>query len=346
MVSHAIKRLILQRNQVSALRPQRKWIDWCFFHHREAIIGSIQGHIIEVSLSNLPLKPMRKTFVLIMVLLAVTGCTLKATYNRLDWVLGNYLERYVALTPAQEAQLKQRLTATLEWHRTTQLPVYASWLQNVKYDVHHGLTETQVEQHTLELLLYWRTLMIRFADDMAEMLPELSPAQRTELFASFADRNAEYEERYIKVSRQQQRDNYTERLEDSFDSWLGSLSDQQQQLIQTAALELQPIATQSLQMRQRWQQQLKRVLENHRDPATTRAAMQTLFANTESLRSVTYRHMLEHNRQVITRLIVDVAQSLSDQQREHLNQRIDKYITLFTDLAQQAESQSAQCEAC
>lgn len=287
---------------------------------------------------------MRKTLYLIMVMMAVTGCTLKATYNRLDWVLGNYLERYVALTPAQENILKQRLATTLEWHRSTQLPVYATWLQNVKFDVQHGLTETQVEQHSLELLLYWRSLMIRFADDMAEMLPELSPAQRTELFESFAEKNAEYEERYIKVSRQQVRDNYTERLEDSFDSWLGSLTPQQQELIQTAAQELQPIATQSLLMRQRWQQQLKRVLENHQDAARTRTAMQTLFVNSESLRSVTYKHMLEHNRQVINRLIVDVAQTLNDSQRQHLNQRIDKYIGLFTELAQQAPA--GQCEAC
>lgn len=287
---------------------------------------------------------MRKVLFLSLLVLIVGGCTLKATYNRLDWVLGNYLERYVALTPTQEAELKQRLATTLEWHRATQLPVYATWLQNVKYDVQHGLTETQVEQHTLELLLYWRSLMIRFADDMAEMLPALSSEQRADLFKSFADKNAEYEERYIKVSRQQQRDNYTERLQDSFDSWLGTLTDQQQVLIQSAASELQPIATQSLLMRQRWQQHLKRVLENQPDPATTRAAMHTLFVNTETLRSVTYKHMLEHNRQVITRLIVDVAETLSVQQRAHLNQRIDKYITLFTELAQQAPT--VQCEAC
>ena len=287
---------------------------------------------------------MRKVLFLSFIVLIVAGCTLKATYNRLDWVLGNYLERYVELTSAQEAELKQRLATTLEWHRTTQLPVYAAWLRTVKYDVQHGLSETQVEQHTLELLLYWRTLMIRFADDMAEMLPTLNAQQQLELFASFADKNADYEERYINVSREQQRDNYTERLEDSFDSWLGSLSEQQQQLIQTAAHQLQPIATQSLQMRLRWQQQLKGVLENHQDTATTRAAMQTLFVNPESLRSVTYKHILEHNRQVITRLIVDVAHTLSDTQRQHLNQRLDKYITLFNDLAQQAPS--AQCEAC
>jgi hypothetical protein len=290
---------------------------------------------------------MRKSLLFSLIVLILSGCTIKATYNRLDWVLGNYLEQYVELSSAQQIVLKQQLAKTLAWHRTTQLPVYATWLQSVKYDVQHGLTETQVEQHTLELFLYWRALMMRFADDMALMLPTLSAEQRTELFQNFASKNAEYEDRYVKVTRQQQRDNYTERLEDSFDSWLGSLNRQQQQMIQTAALELQPIAVQSLQMRQRWQRQLKQVLETQQAGASMHLAMQTLFVNTESLRSNTYKHMLEHNRQVITRLIVAMAHTLSDEQHQYFNKRIDKYVKLFNELAAEAQPNAgSQCEAC
>jgi hypothetical protein len=289
----------------------------------------------------------RKILFLSLIALIFSSCTIKATYNRLDWVLGNYLEQYVELSGAQQIALKQQLAKTLAWHRTTQLPVYATWLQSVKYDVQHGLTETQVEQHTLELFLYWRALMMRFADDMALMLPTLSAEQRAELFENFASKNAEYEDRYIKVTRQQQRDNYTERLEDSFDSWLGSLNRQQQQMIQTAALELQPIAAQSLQMRQRWQRQLKHVLETQQAGASMHLAMQTLFVNPESLRSNTYKQMLEHNRQVITRLIVAIAHTLSDEQHQYFNERIDKYVKLFNELAAEAQPNAGpQCEAC
>ncbi len=290
---------------------------------------------------------MPKILLLSLVALMIGGCTLKASYNRLDWVLGNYLERYVELDSAQQIALKQRLAKTLAWHRTTQLPVYAIWLHSVKYDVQHGLTEAQVEQHTLELLLYWRALMMRFADDMAVLLPGLSPTQQAELFESFAAKNADYEDRYIKVTRQQQRDNYTERLEDSFESWLGSLTESQRQWIQTAARELQPIAKQSLQMRLRWQRQLKRVLETQQAGNSLRLAMQTLFVDPESLRSATYKHMLEHNRQVISRLIVDVAHTLTDKQRRHFNQRVDKYVKLFHELAAEGQREaSSQCEAC
>lgn len=291
---------------------------------------------------------MRKVVLMCLVFLVIGGCTVKGTYNRLDWVLTKYLNSYVELTDAQEGELREYLASTLYWHRTTQLPLYINWLQSVKQDVAHGLTEARVEQHTLELLHYWRALMMRFADDMAVLLPELSPQQRAELFASFIEKNDEYQADYIKVSQPQQQKNYTERLQESFDSWLGSLSLEQKKRIQAAAVQMQPIATESLQTRIRWQQELHTILENHQDLVTTREAMHRLFVDTESLRTATYKHMLEHNRQVVTRLIVDISRTLSDKQRQHFNKRADKYIRLFGELVQDAPPRQAasQCATC
>ena len=290
----------------------------------------------------------RKAVLISLVLFLISGCSVKSTYNRLDWILTQYLDSYVELTDAQEDELREYLANTLYWHRTTQLPAYVSWLQRVKQDVAHDLTEAQVEHHTLELLVYWRALMMRVADDMAVLMPELSPQQRAELFASFIEKNDEYRTDYIKVSRKQQRENYTERLQDSFDSWLGSLSQNQKKLIQAAAIEMQPIAAESLQTRIRWQQELHTILDSQQDLAATREAMHTLFVNTETLRSTSYKHMLEHNRQVVTHLIVDISKTLSDKQRKHFNKRVDKYIKLFSELAQQAQPRQAasQCAAC
>lgn len=291
---------------------------------------------------------MRKAVLISLIFFVIGGCTVKSTYNRLDWIITRYLDSYVELTHEQKAELRRSLSRTLHWHRTTQLPAYVGWLQSVKQDVATGLTEARVEQHSLELLVYWRALMVRVADDMALLLPSLSPQQRAELFASFIEKNDEYRDDYIKVSRQQQRKNYTERLEDSFDIWLGSLRQDQKKRIHAAAIAMQPIATESLQTRIRWQQELHTILDNHQDPAATREAMHTLFVNTETLRSASYQYMLEHNRQVVTRLIVDISKTLSDKQRLHFNKRVDKYIKLFSELAQEAGSQQAagQCAAC
>ena len=290
---------------------------------------------------------MRKTLFISLVIIIIGGCTLKAGYNRLDWMLTEYLESYVDLNKAQQAALRQHMAASLEWHRRTQLPAYVLWLQSVKLDVQHGITQTQVEQHGLQLLVLWRALMVRFAGDMAVLLPQLDAQQREALFESFAEQNAEYHEDYIQVSRQQQRENYADWLEDNFERWLGSLTEQQEQRIAISAAQIQPIATDALKTRLRWQQQLREILRNHKDTATTQAALQILFAQPENLRTERYKQQLIHNSGVITQLIVDIGQQLTDKQRQHFNKRIDKYSKLFEELAAEGQVKPArQCEAC
>ena len=278
---------------------------------------------------------MRKAVFISLVLLLIGGCTVKATYNRLDWVLTEYLESYVELNKTQKADLRDHMRATLAWHRRTQLPAYVLWLKSVRHDVPLGMNQAQVEQHGLQLLVFWRAMMVRLAADMAVLLPQLDTQQREALFSSFADRNAEYHEDYVQVSRQKQRKNYTKWLKKRFDGWLGSLTEQQEQLIATSAAQIQPIATDALQTRHRWQTQLREILQDHKDTATTRAALHKLFVQPENLRSDQYQQQLIHNSNVITQLIADISTQLTDKQRKHFNKRVDKYIKLINELAQE-----------
>ena len=291
---------------------------------------------------------MRKILLLIVTFFLVAACTMKGTYNRLDWMLTEYLESYVELNKTQKAALRQRMQATLEWHRRTQLPAYSLWLESVKHDVQQGITQPQVEQHGLQLLVFWRALMVRFSEDMAVLLPQLDAKQREQLFTSFADKNAEYHVDYIQLSQKQQRKNYIKRMEDSFDGWLGSVTRQQEQLIVASADQIQYIAKDVLKTRMRWQLELREILRNHKDTATTQVALQKLFVQPETLRSERYKQQLIHNAGIITRLIADVANQLTEKQQKHLFKRIDKYIKLFDELAEEAQPQKAarQCEAC
>ena len=290
---------------------------------------------------------MRKALLISVAVLVVGGCTFRASYNRLDWLLTEYLESYVELNKDQKTALRQRMAASLDWHRRTQLPAYVLWLQSVRHDVQHGITQDQVEQHGLQLLILWRALMVRFADDMAVLLPQLDVSQHEALFESFAEENAEYHEDYIQVSHQQRQKHYTERLEGIFDNWLGSLTEQQEQRIASSAAQLQPIATEALKTRLRWQMQLREILQYHKDTATTQAALHDLFVNPEQLRTDRYKQQLIHNSDVITQLIADVGNQLTEKQQQHLNRRIDKYINLFNELAAENEVNPArQCEAC
>ena len=51
--------------------------------------------------------------------------------------------------------------------------------------------------------------------------------------------------------------------------------------------------------------------------------------------------LIPYEADEVTRLIVDISKTLSDKQRKHFNKRVDKYIKLFSELAQDAQLQQA-----
>jgi len=273
---------------------------------------------------------------------------MKATYNRLDWLAAKYLGSYVELSDAQKLVLKQRLTDTLQWHRSTQLPAYAQWLGNLQYDVQDGLTEGQVNQYGLELLVFWRNLMMRLADDMAVLLPRLTEEQREALFARLEKENSSDEREVALVSLEKRQSQYASRLEKGLGRWLGGLNEQQKGLIRVAAEELQPTETDSFRVRVRFQQTVRRLLDEQADEDEMRRELRALLINNESRHNDAYQQKFENNRRVLTQLIVDISSMMETDQKKYLNQRINKFIKLFNDLSRQGNEQQASrpCANC
>ncbi|MDH5778724.1 MAG: DUF6279 family lipoprotein [Gammaproteobacteria bacterium] len=281
---------------------------------------------------------MRKIFLVMITAFMLSACSMKTIYNQLDWIAADYLGNFVDLSEAQEEQLHKHLAATLKWHRDTQLQTYADWLQKVKKDVQSGLTKKKVVQGTQEMQDAWNRLMIRFADDMAGVLPGLSKEQQQELFDGFKSKNEEYKEERVEISKEEQLEKTTERLTDGLKNWIGEVHPDQEKLVAAAAKKLKPLASESLQTRQRWQAKLKSIIENHKNKKSTRNALRSLFAKPEILRSENYKNLLAHNKNVIEELIVSIAKTLTFEQEHYYYSRLDYWSDFFTDLAMEGKA--------
>jgi len=58
-----------------------------------------------------------------------------------------------------------------------------------------------------------------------------------------------------------------------------------------------------------------------------------LFANPEQLRSASYRRVIEKNKRLIIQLLFDLNQTLTNQQRSKLVNKLQSYINDFRDLS-------------
>ena len=204
---------------------------------------------------------MRKFLLISFVSIMASACTVKTLYNKLDWFIVDYIDDYVELSSEQQITLYKHLDDSLHWHRTSQLPVYVNWLQDFKLDVQSKLSYQKIAQNITNLQSYFHPLMVRTAGEMAILLPDLTALQQKKLYASMTKKNNEFAEKFIDISREEQLEIYIERMEDRFKLWLGSVTEQQGQLIKVSAVKFKTIAPEVLKTRRLWQAELKTVLE-------------------------------------------------------------------------------------
>ena len=178
--------------------------------------------------------------------------------------------------------------------------------------------------------------MESFAADMAALLPSLTHEQQEEIFANFSLKNDDFREEYVDVSLEEKREQFAERLEDTFDHWLDSITKQQRQVIKAAANQMENTSRGMLATRLRWQDAFKRIIKNHKGLEVKNEAMRKLFVESNSLRSEAYQQQMDHNQRIVMELIVAIAATLTEGQKKFFFSRVDKYKLAFSELSMEA----------
>jgi hypothetical protein len=275
-----------------------------------------------------------KAVIVIGLITLITACSFKTVYNRLDYLIPKYVEGVVTLDDVLEERLEGRTQVLLNWHRNTQLNQYAGWLQSLQQNIGVQLTEEQLEQRISEMEGFWLSLLNKVNDEMAYLLPMLDEAQREELFVYLDESNEEFRESFIEPDDQERIDDYAGRMIDIYQDWFGELTDEQAGRVEQAAAELISSAELRLQRRLEWQQGIRQILvsaDSHYDKSQR---LRVFLAGFEQDQDGPIRQASDINRQVIIRLTVQIAHSLTNEQREFFISKTDDYIRMFTELAE------------
>lgn len=254
----------------------------------------------------------------------IAGCSMRSTYDRLDWIIPAYVDDYITLDTEQRALLWQRLDAQLHWHRSEQLPRYACWLRQVNYDVRHGLTPEKLERHNAQLRQAWATLVRRLAPDTAQLLASTSDAQFLELRANLERKTKEYKSEYVDPPEQTLRARRAARMQKRLRRWIGPLTAQQVQTVNRWSERIELTGMDILAARRRWPAKLDRLRSQRQEPARMAETIERLVLRTETDRTVEYRHKGELNRRLTGALLIDIAEQLSPGQRHQLQARISE----------------------
>ncbi len=266
--------------------------------------------------------------------LIISACSFKSVYNNLDYLIPSYVEGMVSLDDMLEEQVEQRTQVLINWHRNTQLKQYAKLLQSYQQDFGPQLSEERVSQHMAAMESLWQPLGEKLNEEMAVLLPLLNDNQLEELFENIDDKNEDFYDEYVDLDETELIENYTDRLLENYENWLGDLTEQQEADIGKAAYRFHTSAHLRLEQRKKWQRNIREIL--YTDDATEKKSerLRIFFKAFNAERMDVLSAADAANKQVITSLTVKLVHAATTDQKEYFMNKTGDYIRIFIELAE------------
>lgn len=275
---------------------------------------------------------MKKLAILITVCLALVGCSTKFVYDNMDWLLLEYLDDYVELNNDQEEVVSQKIAVLSEWHRREEIPNYIAHLDELMAIEPSTLTLEQLETQQEKLRQHSQRLVARIAPELYSIARELSNEQVEELMDSIRVRHTKYKKKYQQLSDDEIKARYKERIEDNLETWVGSLTKQQQTLIDEWVDDLFITSHDWVNHQTQMRVEMKSLLAHRLNMAKFQPELQQLMFHPDRFYAPELEHKITHNREVGSRYLVKVINVMTPKQIEHYRDEIADWRQLALDI--------------
>lgn len=151
-------------------------------------------------------RPLRTTF-LMMIVLAMAACSIvQLAYNQADKLAYWQLNRAFDFNEAQSTKVKAAIHQWFQWHRRTQLPVYAGFLTRAQQEALAPVSPALACERRLELEGWGRLAVDQAVPAMAELVLSLSTQQVKHLETYQAKTNEDFHDDYLSGDTKDQQD--------------------------------------------------------------------------------------------------------------------------------------------
>ena len=272
--------------------------------------------------------------IVLLLAFALSACSaVRVSYNNADTVLRYMAWEYFDLDGAQYEDVKARLVRLHEWHRATELPLYAEIAREARRRAADSVNEKDVAWGLAALRTRYRFAAARAAEDAAPLLATLSPEQLIHLEKKIARRNEKFAGENLPEDERSRVRVQAKKMIERFEDFTGSLSDEQQMRIGRFIRNHQRFTRLRFEDRQRWQREALALIRSHRDPRELGPRLAVLFTQPESYRDQEFPRVAARWEADFAGLIVDLTRTFTPEQRARSLRRMDAYAEDFSILA-------------
>ncbi|AWF82457.1 hypothetical protein BTJ40_17430 [Microbulbifer sp. A4B17] len=275
-----------------------------------------------------------RLIVLFLVASLLSSCSsIQFAYNNIDYWIRWKLRDYVDLNSQQEMEFQGALNSFFHWHRQTQLPKYADFLNQLADKVDKGQLENpQLAPVEQEVRHFISNASNNAFNLILPIVAQLTPQQIDRLQHNLTKKQQKTLEKWQrspwKIQRRRDR-----QIRRESRRWLGTLTEQQKQLIAAwvKQVEYNPVLRNEQQLI--WQNHAIKLLRQKPDGYLQQ--LRDLLENPEQLWSDEYRKTQEQRKNQARELGEQILSSTSPTQRRHLSRTLREYAQDFRTLANQ-----------
>ncbi len=251
----------------------------------------------------------------VLLALGLTGCGLGLVYPRLDSVVGFYIQGLVTLDKAQSTELKRILAGNLEWHRSSELDRYSTFLRDVAGAIERGGDRDDWATASRRTEEYWRRVFEQAAPGYARLASTFTDAQVAELLANLERQDEKDRREFESRTRAQRATRREKQMRRALERFTGPLDAAQVGLIREHVASSPSFVPEWLDNRRVWRAELAEALADRRGGARFAARMQVLVAQPDELWTPAYREAIERRRTELVDLMADLDATLTPAQR-------------------------------
>lgn len=283
--------------------------------------------------------------VLVLALSALHGCSTntaaKVAYNQSPDLAYWWLDDYADFNGVQSLQVKAALARLQDWHRQTQLPLYAQSLQGLQRLVPADISADQACRTAADARAHVATVLAQTEPIAASLAAMLQPAQLDTMARKFAKGNAEWRSDFIEVSAQKLQARRFKQARERAEWLYGSLNEAQSASLKRGVAQsvFDPALayTERLRRQQDTLQTLRAITAAAAPTADAsrgaQASVHALLGRTLSSPDAAYRRYQEALTSEGCALFSGLHQSASTAQRLHAAQTLKRYEDLLLSLA-------------
>jgi len=274
---------------------------------------------------------------MLLVLLAagLDGCSAaKFGYNHAERLLNWKIDDYVDLNREQKAQLHSGIEPLLAWHRATQLPRYADWLDQVSHRVTADAVTAADVQVWFRLLGEFSTaLYAEAAPGIERLLATLDDDQVEQINKALDDELREARDEQTREDGDDPLAHRRDKIQGDFERWIGRLNQAQLRKIDQRTLESERVDPQVwMDWRERWNQDFIALLKARRS-ADFHARRLAFEAAHDADADPNLGPALADNRAAYAELISEILGTLEPSQRQHLLKKLRSHAEDCRELA-------------